>query len=53
MYSSTITDIYDDKVVLDANHPLAGTTIIFDATVIGIREATREEIETRIHAAEL
>lgn len=50
MITYTITDIYEDKVVLDANHPLAGTTIIFDATVIGVREATAQEIEARTHS---
>lgn len=50
MITYTITDIYEDKVVLDANHPLAGVTIIFDATaVIGIREATAQEVEAKIH----
>lgn len=49
MITYTITDIYEDKVVLDANHPLAGVTIVFDATVIGIREATHEEVEAKIH----
>lgn len=43
----TITDIYEDKVVLDANHPLAGVSIIFDATVLGVREATHEEIDAK------
>lgn len=48
MITYTITDIHEDRVVLDANHPLAGLTIIFDATVIGIREATHEEIEAKL-----
>ncbi len=49
MITYTISDIYEDKVVLDANHPLAGMTIVFDATVIGVREATIQEIEAKIH----
>ena len=44
----TVTDIQDDKVILDANHPLAGSSIIFDATVIGIREASNEELDSRL-----
>ncbi|MFM2344842.1 MAG: hypothetical protein RLZZ210_1454 [Pseudomonadota bacterium] len=40
-----VTDIVEDKVVLDANHPLAGIAIRFDITVVEIREATEEEIE--------
>ncbi len=42
-----ITAIEDETVVLDANHPLAGVTIVFDATVIGLREASEEEIEAK------
>lgn len=38
----------DDRVILDANHPLSGVTILFDGTVIGIREATSDEIEKRL-----
>jgi FKBP-type peptidyl-prolyl cis-trans isomerase SlyD len=49
MITYTITDIYEDKVVLDANHPLAGVSIVFDATVIGVREATSQEVEAKIH----
>jgi len=44
----TVTDIQKDKVILDANHPLSGLSIIFDGTVIGIRDATSEEIEKRL-----
>lgn len=39
-----ITDIADDKVVVDGNHPLAGMTLLFSCTVAGVREATHEEI---------
>jgi FKBP-type peptidyl-prolyl cis-trans isomerase SlyD len=48
MVTYTIADIHEDRVVLDANHPLAGLTIIFDATVIGIREATHEEVDAKL-----
>ncbi len=41
----TVTDISDDKVVLDGNHPLAGIALCFDLSVAGVREATEEEIE--------
>lgn len=42
-----ITAIEDETVVLDANHPLAGMTIVFDATVIGLRQASEDEIEAK------
>ncbi|MDR2240010.1 MAG: peptidylprolyl isomerase [Zoogloeaceae bacterium] len=40
----TITDIEGDKVVVDGNHPLAGTALIFDCTVADVRMATAEEL---------
>ncbi len=40
----TVTDIADDKVVLDGNHPLAGMALRFDLSVVDVRAATDEEI---------
>ncbi len=40
----TITDITEDKVIVDGNHPLAGMNLHFDCTVTGVRPATEEEI---------
>lgn len=39
-----ITDIADGKVVVDGNHPLAGTALVFDLTIAGVRPATAEEM---------
>ncbi|WP_028535581.1 FKBP-type peptidyl-prolyl cis-trans isomerase [Paludibacterium yongneupense] len=44
-----VTDIADGKAVVDANHPLAGTTIRFVAKVVEIRPATADEV-THGHA---
>jgi len=41
----TVTDIADDKIVVDGNHPLAGMKLNFACTVTDIRPATAEEIE--------
>jgi FKBP-type peptidyl-prolyl cis-trans isomerase SlyD len=41
----TVTDIYPEHVVLDANHPLAGIAIRISLRVEGVREATEEELE--------
>ena len=41
----TVTDIADDKVVLDANHPLAGLSLVFECEVLEVREASEEEAE--------
>lgn len=40
-----VTDIADDKVVLDGNHPLAGIALRFELTVTDVRAATEKEIE--------
>lgn len=40
----TVTDIADDKVVLDGNHPLAGIALRFYLNVADVRAATEEEI---------
>jgi FKBP-type peptidyl-prolyl cis-trans isomerase SlyD len=40
-----VTEIADDKVVLDGNHPLAGMALVFTCTVTAIRPASAEELE--------
>lgn len=39
-----VTDIADDKVVLDGNHPLAGMALVFTCTVTAVRPASEDEI---------
>jgi FKBP-type peptidyl-prolyl cis-trans isomerase SlyD len=46
----TVTDIGEDRVVLDANHPFAGMALRFWIQVSAIRPATPEEIENGIAA---
>ena len=43
----TVTDIADDKVVLDGNHPLAGMALRFALNVAQVRSATEEEMEKK------
>jgi FKBP-type peptidyl-prolyl cis-trans isomerase SlyD len=48
----TVTDIADDKVVLDGNHPLAGMALRFTLKVKDVRAATEEEIaHEHVHGA--
>ena len=48
-----VTDIADDKVVLDGNHPLAGMALVFTCTVTAIRPASEEEVSHgHVHGAD-
>ena len=40
----TVSQVNDDSVVFDANHPLAGKTLHFDVEVLDIRNAARHEL---------
>ncbi|NLJ45769.1 MAG: peptidylprolyl isomerase [Treponema sp.] len=40
----TVVAVKGDDVTVDANHPLAGEDLHFDVKVVGIREATAEEL---------
>jgi FKBP-type peptidyl-prolyl cis-trans isomerase SlyD len=40
----TVTDVTDDVVMLDGNHPLAGIAVRFELQVLAVREATLEEV---------
>ena len=39
-----VTRIADGKITVDANHPFAGQTVIFEVAVQDVRDATPEEI---------
>jgi len=43
----TVTDVADNQVVLDGNHPLAGMALRFWVQVEDIRAATEDEIQNR------
>ena len=40
----TVTDLAEDKVVLDANHPLAGMALNFSCRVLAVRAASADEL---------
>jgi FKBP-type peptidyl-prolyl cis-trans isomerase SlyD len=40
----TIVAIEGDSVQVDGNHPLAGMDLNFDVTIMGVREATKDEL---------
>ncbi len=41
----TITEISENEVTVDANHPLAGETLFFSVTIVDVREANEDELE--------
>lgn len=41
----TVTDVTDEVVVLDGNHPLAGIAVRFELRIVAIRDATEDELE--------
>jgi len=40
----TVTDLAEDKVVLDGNHPLAGMALNVSCKVLSVRAATEDEL---------
>lgn len=40
----TVTEVKDNEVTIDANHPLAGKDLTFTVTVNSVREATVQEL---------
>jgi FKBP-type peptidyl-prolyl cis-trans isomerase SlyD len=48
----TVTAVVGDMVTLDGNHPLADHRLHFDVSIVGVREATTEELEHgHVHGA--
>jgi len=41
----TVTEINDDTVVVDSNHPLAGQILHFNIAIVDVREPTAAELE--------
>ena len=39
-----IVEVQDSQVLVDTNHPLAGETLHFEVEVIGVRDASEEEL---------
>ncbi len=44
--------VEDDSVILNGNHPLAGSTLHFDVEVVGVRDATDEELQQAYSAGQ-
>jgi len=44
MQHVVVKKVEGDEVTIDANHPLAGMVLNFDVEIVGVREATEEEV---------
>ncbi len=44
VYTVYVSEVQEDGVLLDFNHPLAGETLHFQAKIAGLRPATDEEL---------
>lgn len=40
----TVTEVSDDMVTVDANHPMAGKRLTFEVEVVEVRAATEDEL---------
>ena len=41
---ASILAMDENEIQMDFNHPLAGTELLFDVTILDVREATADEI---------
>ena len=48
-FNATVTNITDDKVTVDLNHPLAGEDLTFKGVILESRPATEQEIDAVLH----
>lgn len=48
-FMARVTDVTDEAVTIDTNHPLAGLTLQFMGLVLENRDATKEEIQDLIN----
>jgi FKBP-type peptidyl-prolyl cis-trans isomerase SlyD len=44
----TIKSFTDEEVTIDYNHPMAGKSLMFSVTVLSLRDATEEEVQTGV-----
>ena len=50
VFNVWVTAVEEDKVYVDANHPLAGVTLHFDVEIVEIRDASLKK-PVAIHMA--
>jgi len=48
----TVTSVDGENITIDANHPLAGVTLVFSVEVMDVRDASEEELSHgHVHGA--
>ncbi len=47
--NATVTEVKEDGVLMDFNHPMAGKVLDFSGKVITVREATEKELTEGLH----
>lgn len=43
----TVREVGDEHVKMDFNHPMAGKTLNFDVTIVGVRDVTPEDLAAK------
>lgn len=44
-FEAVVTDLDEDMITLDFNHPMAGERLTFEVSITELREASREELD--------
>ncbi|MBN2892187.1 MAG: peptidylprolyl isomerase [Bacteroidales bacterium] len=44
-FEGLVTEVKEETVIMDFNHPMAGKSLFFTGKVVGVREATAEELD--------
>lgn len=44
----TVKSFTDSEVTIDYNHPMAGKTLMFSVSILSLRDATEEEVQTGV-----
>jgi len=48
----TVTSVDGENITIDANHPLAGVTLVFSVEIMNVRDASEEELSHgHVHGA--
>lgn len=47
--NATVTEVKEDGVLMDFNHPMAGKILSFSGKVVSVREATEKELTEGLH----